>query len=206
MYSDFGRGDHDMRREFGGALTLGLRSIAGAHPGSDRDIAQVLCAERLPDTSERNVKIAVDVVRESFQRRDIDDLRLVIEPVFEPLAHEAIDGTQESGQGFARAGRCGDKHVAASLDRGPSVGLRRSGHGEALVKPRADCGVEKIKRHAKNQLNLRAEAPARSTPSQPLTGKDFLRAFNRARPLPEPFSPRGHARQGKDGPTISLAS
>ena len=89
----------------------------------------------------------MDVVGERLQWRDIDDLRLVFELVFEPLAHETIDGTQESGQRLAGASRRGDQHIAASLDRGPGVGLCRRGRGEALVEPRANRGVEEVERH-----------------------------------------------------------
>ena len=60
------RGNHDMRRELGRPLTLGLRSVAGAHPGANDDIGQPMRAKGLPDTSERNVEIAMDIVRESF--------------------------------------------------------------------------------------------------------------------------------------------
>ena len=67
--------------------------------------------------------------------------------MFEPLAHEAIDGTQEGGKGFAGAGWRGDEHVAAGLDRGPGIRLRRRRRGEALVEPRANRGVEEIERH-----------------------------------------------------------
>jgi hypothetical protein len=55
-----------MRRELGGPLTLCLRSVSGAHPGANDDISQPMCAKGLPDTSERNVKIAMDIVRKSF--------------------------------------------------------------------------------------------------------------------------------------------
>ena len=144
-----GCGHHDMRREFSGALTLGLGCVPGAHPGAGRDIRQALCTKRLPDADERNVEIAVNVVRERFKRRDIDDLRLVLKPVFEPLAHEPIDGTEEGGERLAGAGRRGNQHVAASLDRGPGVGLCRRGRGEALVEPRANRGVEEVEWHEK---------------------------------------------------------
>ena len=143
-----------MRRKLRRTLALGLRRVAGAHPRADCDIGQALCTERLSNAGERHVEIAVDVVRERFQRRDIDDLRLILEAISEPLAHQAIDGTEEGGERLAGAGRRGDQHIAASLDRGPSVALGRRRRGEALVEPRANCGVEEIERHETNQLKV----------------------------------------------------
>ena len=139
----------DMRGKLGGALALGLWRVARAHPRANRDLGKAPRLQRLANAGKRHFEIAVDVVRERFKRRDIDDLRLVLEPVFEPLADEAIDGTQEGGERLAGASRSGDQHVPASLDGGPGIGLCRRGRGEALVEPRADRGVEEIKRHAK---------------------------------------------------------
>jgi hypothetical protein len=91
----------------------------------------------------------MNVVRKGFQRRDIDDLRLVLESVLDALAHEAIDGAQEGGQGLARAGRRGNENVTAGLDRRPGFGLGWGGRGKALFEPRAERGVKEIERHAK---------------------------------------------------------
>src|SRR5262245_42144226 len=67
--------------------------------------------------------------------------------MFEPLAHETIDGTHERGKGFARSRWRGNEYIAAGIDCGPGVGLRRSRRGEVLFEPRADRGVEEIERH-----------------------------------------------------------
>src|SRR5262249_53086708 len=104
------RGHHDVRRKLGGTLALSLRWIAGAHPRADHDIGQSPRAKLLADAVERNVKIAMDVVGESLQRRDIDDLRFVLEPAVETLANETINGAEESGKCLAGASRRGDQH------------------------------------------------------------------------------------------------
>ena len=44
----------------------------------------------------------MDVVRERFQGRDIDNLRLVRQPMFKSLPNEAIDGTEERLPGSCR--------------------------------------------------------------------------------------------------------
>src|SRR4029078_11991146 len=141
------RGHHDMRRKLSRALTLGLGRVAGPHPGADYDIGQSLRAKRLADAGERNVEIAVDIVRQGLEWRDIDDLRLVTEPSLETLAHQAVDGAMEGGERLAGAGWRSDQHVAADLDGGPGISLRGRRRGETLVKPRADRRGEEGGRH-----------------------------------------------------------
>src|SRR5262245_5870303 len=141
------RGHDDMRRKLGRALTLGLRRVAGTYPGADHDIGQSLRAERLADAGKRKVEIAVDIVRQGLKGRDIDDLRLVTEPFFEPLANQSVDGAKEGGERLAGAGRRSDQYVAAGLDGGPGISLRGRWRGETLVKPRADRWMEEVERH-----------------------------------------------------------
>src|SRR4029434_3715497 len=107
----------------------------------------LLRAERVADAGGRKVDMAVDIVRQRLQRRDIDDLCLVLEAFFEPLAHQSIDGAEERGERLAGAGRRGDQHVAAGLYGGPSVSLRGCRRGETLVEPGADRRVEEVERH-----------------------------------------------------------
>ena len=91
----------------------------------------------------------MDVVRERFQRRHIDDLSLVRQPTIKPLAYEAIDGTEKGGQGLARTSRCRDQHIASRGNGGPRVILSGRRRGEALVKPRANRGMKNVKCHGK---------------------------------------------------------
>src|SRR6476620_5801592 len=94
----------------------------------------------------------MDVVRERFQRRDIDDLGLVGQPTIKPLAYEAIDGTEKGGKRLAGAGRCRNEHIASSSNRRPRVSLSRSRRGEALVEPRTNRGVKKRHVHRENAI------------------------------------------------------
>ena len=73
----FRRGDDDVRRAAAHALALGRRRVAGAHPGADFDVGQPLRAQGLADAGERRLQIALDVVGQRLQRRDVDDLRFV---------------------------------------------------------------------------------------------------------------------------------
>ena len=137
------RRDDDVRRALRAhALALGLRRVAGAHPGADLDVGQPLLAQRLADAGQRRLEVALDVVGQRLERRDVDDLGLVLEAALQPLPHQRVDRRQEGGERLARAGRRGDQHVAPGLDRRPGLGLRRRGRSEAAGEPRGDRGME----------------------------------------------------------------
>ena len=63
-------------------LALGLRGVAGAEGGADavRGVAQL--AGDLLDLGERGFEVALDVVAERLERRDVDDLDFVGERPF----------------------------------------------------------------------------------------------------------------------------
>ena len=140
------RRHHDVRRALARAIALALRRVAGAHPGADVDVRQALRAQRLADAGQRRLQVALDVVGQRLERRDVDDLRLVLERRLEPLPHQRIDGRQEGRQRLAGAGRRRDQHVPPRLDRRPRLGLRRRGRRKAAGKPRGDRGMEQVGR------------------------------------------------------------
>ena len=86
----------------------------------------------------------MDVIGQRLKRRHVDDLRLVLEAILQSLANESIDGAEKGRQGFARAGRCGDQHIATRFDGWPSFSLRRGGGSEALLKPRGNRGMKNV--------------------------------------------------------------
>ena len=106
------RGDHQVERLRGGdqdvgrralhRLALLLRRVAG--PQADRDLGA--------DSLQRRAQVALDVVGERLQRRDVDDLR----PGAELLgpAGERVDPPEEGAQGLAGAGRGADQGVGAA--------------------------------------------------------------------------------------------
>ena len=102
-------------------------------------------------------EVALDVVRQRLERRDVDDLRRVGEAAVEPLPHQVVDRRKERGERLARAGRRGDQRVAPGLDRGPGLGLRgggrREGFGEPLGHGRVEQGADAVgggrSRHAR---------------------------------------------------------
>ena len=72
------RGDDDVRRPAVHLLPLARRRVAGADPGADVDVRQALPLQVLADAGERLLEVLLDVVRQRLERRDVDDLRLVL--------------------------------------------------------------------------------------------------------------------------------
>ena len=118
-----GRRDQDVRRLPAHPAPLGLRRVAGAQ--RDRD--------RRPDPLQRRPQVALDVVGERLERRDVDDPHARAEPL--GLASEAVDPPQERGEGLARAGRRADQGVRARGDRRPAGRLGGRGGLERGLEP-----------------------------------------------------------------------
>jgi hypothetical protein len=134
----FRRGYHDVGRPPARAVALARRRIAGAHPGADVDVGQALSPQRRTDALQRRFEVALDVVGERLERRDVDDLGLVGQPAFEPLADQIVDRRHEGGQRLAGSGRRRDEDVAALLDGRPRLRLRGGRRGEVLREPAGD--------------------------------------------------------------------
>ena len=95
-------------------------SISSAHAG-----------QCFPDSRKRRLEIALVVIGERPERRDIDDLRLVLEPALYALPDEPVDRRED----LTRSGRRCDQGMPASLDQRPGIGLRRGRHSQTAVKP-----------------------------------------------------------------------
>ena len=121
----FRRRHDDVGRTADHALAFIGRRIPGPHPGPDLDIGLPLLAKLLPDAGNRRLEVLADVVGEGLQRRNINDLRLILEPAIDALPDEVVDCGHEGGQSFARTGRGRDQHITASLDERPRLCLRR---------------------------------------------------------------------------------
>ena len=161
----FGRGDEDVRRAPAHPLALGRRRIAGAHPGADLDIGEPAALELAADARQRRFEIAMNVVRQRLERRDIDDLRLVGQLSRQTLADEPIDRGKEGGERLAGAGRRGDQGVAAGLDRRPGFGLGGGRRDETVFEPGRDCGVEQLREVGFQRRGARWRATAAAVAS-----------------------------------------
>ncbi len=170
-------GDEDVGRATAHAFTLAGRRVAGAHPGADLDIGQAALAQRLPDARERFLQVALDVVGQRLQRRDVDHLRGVGEIARQPFADQPVDRCQKRGQRLAGSGRRSDQCMPAGSDRRPCLDLRRSGRCKAAGEPRLDRGVKQGRwAHGLKsvQTQIKDQTAAKSTRSRRAVGSIAL--------------------------------
>ena len=122
------------------------RSPGGVSPvrihAADFDLRQAKFTQRLADAGKRRLEIAPYVVRQGFQRRDVDNLRRVFEFAGQPLPDQPVDRREKGSQGFAGAGWGRDQHRPARLDRRPGRRLRRRRRGKAALEPARDRGMK----------------------------------------------------------------
>ena len=151
-----GRRHHDVRRALAHRGALVLRRIAGAHEGADAVLGQAARAQLGVDAGERRLEVAVDVVRERLERRDVHHVGLVGERAGgESGAHQLVDDGQEGRQRLARAGGRGDQDVAPRRDLRPRRLLCRGGCGEGALEPGAD-GWMKLGGHERIEAQPRS--------------------------------------------------
>src|SRR5207249_9176603 len=74
---------------------------------------------------ERPAEVALDVVVERLQRRDVEEAESLAR-----LGGQLVDPVEEGRERLARAGRRLDQRVLAGRDRGPAERLRRRRLGE----------------------------------------------------------------------------
>jgi hypothetical protein len=146
-----GRRDQHVGRLAQHLLALALRRVAGA----DRD------ADVGTDPLQRRAQVALDVVGEGLERRDVDEagaaLRTRVSPSGRRKRRPAVDVTrepvqppQERRKRLSRAGRRRDQDVLAGRDRGPGLGLGLGRCGERTGEPVAYArreGGERVRRH-----------------------------------------------------------
>src|SRR5437588_8909337 len=126
-----GSRDEDVRRlaEHRGALAL--RRVAGAD--GDAEVALQAC--------ERAAQVALDVVVERLERRDVEEP----DPVARRAA-EAVDPVEEGGERLPGAGRRLDQRVLAGGDRRPAELLRGRRRGEGALEPGTRARAEDVER------------------------------------------------------------
>ncbi len=140
----FRRRHDDVRRRPAHPLPFPRRRVAGAHPGADLDIGQPLSRQSFADAGKRGFEVALNVVGQRLQRRDVDDLRLVREAAIHPLANQGINRREKGGERLAGPCRCSDQGMSARLDRRPRFGLRGGRRGKTALEPFGDSGMEQM--------------------------------------------------------------
>jgi hypothetical protein len=138
------RGDQDVRRPLGHLGALAHRRVAGADADPDVRKANAGLGEVGGELAERRLEVALDVVGQRLERRQVEDRGLIGERPRQAAADELIEAGQERGQRLARAGRRRDQDVVAGGDLGPAVALRGGRLAEAVAEPARDERVEAI--------------------------------------------------------------
>ena len=101
------------------------RSCCGVSPVRTKVRISICGRPSAPSSSrmpgERRLEVAVDVVRQRLQRRDVDDAGLIRRGRRWPdrSRTSSIDDGKKRGERLARAGRGGDEHVTLRADRRP---------------------------------------------------------------------------------------
>ena len=90
-------------------------------------------AARRADARERRAQVALDVVVERLERRDVEHAQALAR-----LRHEAVEEPQEGGERLARARRRAHEHVLARRDRRPAQRLSGRRRAERALEP-APC-------------------------------------------------------------------
>ena len=143
MYSDSGV----VTTMCGGLRRICVRSYCGVSPVRTQvrisTSRQPVLAQLLADAGERRFEIAIDVVRQRLQRRDVDDARLVRQAPLLAFAHQLIDRGKKRGERLARARRRRDQYVFARLNRRPRVRPARASAPQSVLRePGGDGRVE----------------------------------------------------------------
>lgn len=96
----------------------------------------------MADLCERLLQILLNVVAQRFQRRDVQNLRVVVELTGESLLEKTIDTGKKGGERFPRSGRRRDQRIRSRLNRRPRLDLYISGLADAGTEPVGDDGVK----------------------------------------------------------------
>ncbi len=144
-----GRRDQDVGRVAGDlAPILGGRV---ARPAGDRDVRRLVAQprRRQGDPGERRPEVALDVVGQGLERRDVQDADRaggLAGRCGPGVGRQPVQAPQERREGLATPRRGVDQRVAAARDGGPAAGLRVGRRLEAGPEPVTDGGREERER------------------------------------------------------------
>ena len=137
----------------GGWRAIWRRSSVGVSPVRDATVMRggrlAEALRRQADPGQRRPQVALDVVGQGLERRDVQDADV---PGLAALrrrarvAGQAVEAPQEGGQGLAAPGRGVDQGVMAVRDRRPALGLGLGRGLEAALEPVADRRREALER------------------------------------------------------------
>ena len=125
------------------------------------------------DAGERRAQVALDVVVERLERRDVEHAQALAR-----LRHEAVEEPQERGQRLARSRGRAHEHVLARRDRRPALRLRGRRRAE---RARRTSGVRAARTRRARQ-RWRWTSPPHHTTNAAGAGQRSSRS-NESRPL-----------------------
>ena len=136
-----GGGDQNVWRPSEHGLALVRGRVAGAHQRMNGGRREIHHKRRLLDAVQRLLQIAMNVVIERFERRDVKRVNAagIAAELFRICLHtaakEIINTPQKGGKGFARAGGRENQGVLAGSNHRPALRLRRTRRREVVAEP-----------------------------------------------------------------------
>src|SRR5215510_5877858 len=96
----FGSGHDNVRRPARHLRAVGWRSVTGSDERANFELRQSHLPQLCLNTFERLLQIALDVIAERFERRDVDDLSSIFKSTLDSLTYEIIDGREKCRKSF----------------------------------------------------------------------------------------------------------
>jgi hypothetical protein len=127
-----GSGDQDLRRVARLLRTLALRRVARAHRDARRPERQFEALGDPCDARERGAQVALDVVHERLQRRDVEYAHAGGRG---GLRSQPVDAGEKRGKCFAASRGRDEQGVAPGRDLRPAAFLHRGRGREILGEP-----------------------------------------------------------------------
>ena len=134
-------GDEDVGRLAQHACAVALRRVTRAHRNGQLGKLEPLPSGRVGESGEGAAEVALDVVVQRLERRDVEQARCGLPA--QALFDEGVQPPEERGEGLARPGRCDDQGVLPGRDRRPAEPLGVGRRGERAREPVRDERVER---------------------------------------------------------------
>ena len=132
------RGDEHVRGPLRHRLPLGRGGVAGTQADADLRQGRPALLGEAAYLGQGPGQVALDVVRQGLEGRDVDDLGRLGQAAVQPGPDEAVQAGHEGGQGLAGAGGRGHQGVGPARNGGPPLGLRAGRGLEAATEPLPD--------------------------------------------------------------------
>jgi hypothetical protein len=127
--------DQDVGRRRGDAAALVGRCVTGADADGDVRLGGAEPGRGVPDPRQRGAEVALDVDRESLERRHVEHPAAALPVLGRCRGGQPVERPQKGAQRLAGPGGSDHQRVAAGRDRGPGADLRRRGRGEGGLEP-----------------------------------------------------------------------